>query len=51
MAAAYFRENAARWDEIRSLYVDEKDVERVLLDLLPGEQIRDLLDAPGRPRR
>jgi ArsR family transcriptional regulator len=43
-AAAYFRENAARWDEIRSLYVDEKDVERVLLDLLPGEQIRDLLD-------
>ncbi len=43
-AAAYFRKNAARWDEIRQLYVDESEVERVLLDLLPAKGGRDLLD-------
>ncbi|MBI3707292.1 MAG: metalloregulator ArsR/SmtB family transcription factor [Proteobacteria bacterium] len=43
-AANYFRDNAKRWDEIRSLYVDDKEVERVLLDLLPPQQIEDLLD-------
>jgi ubiquinone/menaquinone biosynthesis C-methylase UbiE len=43
-AAAYFRANAARWDRIRSLYVDEAEVERALLDLLPGGAARDLLD-------
>lgn len=43
-AAAYFRQNAARWDEIRTLYVDEADVERALRNLLPGETVRDLLD-------
>lgn len=35
-AAAYFRDNAERWDSIRSLYVDEGDVEVVLFDLLSG---------------
>src|SRR5262245_142832 len=34
-AAAYFRANAARWNEIRSLHVDESDVEPELLQLLP----------------
>ncbi len=43
-AAKYFRENAARWDKIRSLYIDETQVERVLLDLLPREGIHDLVD-------
>jgi ArsR family transcriptional regulator len=44
VAAAYFRDNAARWDQIRSLHVDEKEVERTLGALLPAQGIRDLLD-------
>lgn len=43
-AAAYFRANAARWDKIRSLHVDDREVERKLLDLLPRQGIGDLLD-------
>jgi ArsR family transcriptional regulator len=43
-AAAYFRDNAARWDRIRSLHVDEEEVERTLAGLLPAKGIRDLLD-------
>jgi DNA-binding transcriptional ArsR family regulator len=43
-AAAYFRENAARWHEMRSLHVPERDVEAALTQLLPAEGIRDLLD-------
>jgi ArsR family transcriptional regulator len=43
-AAQYFRANAARWDEIRSLHVDEREVEAALLALLPEEGVRDLLD-------
>ena len=43
-AAAYFRRNAARWNELRSLYVDEREVERVLAGFLPARGIRDLLD-------
>jgi ArsR family transcriptional regulator len=43
-AAAYFRRNAPRWDELRSLYVDERRVEAELLRRLPGDGIRDLLD-------
>lgn len=43
-AEAYFRQNAARWDEIRALYVAEETVEQVLLDLLSGERVGDLLD-------
>ncbi|MGQ0663331.1 MAG: ArsR/SmtB family transcription factor [Pseudomonadota bacterium] len=43
-AAAYFRDNAARWDEIRSLHVDDREVEQVLLELLPPERIGELLD-------
>ena len=43
-AEAYFRLNAARWDEIRSLYVAEEKVEQVLMDLLSGWRVSDLLD-------
>jgi len=43
-AAAYFRANAERWDKIRSLHVDDAEVERRLLDLLPADRVGDLLD-------
>jgi ArsR family transcriptional regulator len=43
-ASAYFRANAAQWGKIRSLYVDESEVERALLDLMPLGEARELLD-------
>ncbi len=43
-AADYFRQNAARWDEIRSLHIDEREVERVLLELAHVDRVGDLLD-------
>jgi ArsR family transcriptional regulator len=43
-AAEYFRRNAAKWDEMRSLYVDEAEIEGALLDLLPEGEVRDLID-------
>ncbi len=43
-AAAYFRANAEKWDEIRALYVPEADVEARLLGLLSGDRIHDFLD-------
>lgn len=43
-AAEYFSENARRWDEIRSLHVDETAVEAALLSLLPKGPVGDLLD-------
>lgn len=44
-AAEYFRENAGRWHEIRSLHVPERKVEEALLALLPpGGRVQDLLD-------
>src|SRR5215510_4655293 len=43
-AAAYFRKNAARWGELRSLYVEEARVEAELLRRLPDKGIDDLLD-------
>ncbi len=43
-AAAYFRKVAARWGELRSLYVDEAKVEAELLCRLPAEGIGALLD-------
>jgi len=42
-AAAYFRENAAKWDMIRSLYLASDAVEQALLDAV-GEHTGDLLD-------
>ncbi|MBI3451883.1 MAG: class I SAM-dependent methyltransferase, partial [Rhodospirillales bacterium] len=44
IAAAYFRENAARWNEIRSLYIDESEVEQALIGLLPPDRIEEMLD-------
>ena len=43
-AAAYFRENAAQWDHIRSLYVDEREVEAALGEIVAAAQPGDLLD-------
>lgn len=43
-AADYFRKNAARWNSIRSLHVDEKEVESALLKLMPAGEIHELLD-------
>lgn len=43
-AAAYFRDNAANWDAIRSLHVDDAVVERSLLARLGKNRIRHLVD-------
>jgi ArsR family transcriptional regulator len=43
-AAAYFRENAAHWDEIRRLYADEREVEAALLRASGGRPIQEFLD-------
>jgi len=42
-AARYFRDNAAKWDVIRGLYLASDAVERALLDAV-GDTARDLLD-------
>ncbi len=44
IAAAYFRANASRWDEIRALHVPDSDVERALLEVFAGRGVTDLLD-------
>jgi ArsR family transcriptional regulator len=43
-AAMYFRTNAQAWDRIRSLHVDEREVERALMGVWPENKVRDLLD-------
>ncbi len=43
-AEAYFRTNAEDWDRIRSLHIDDRDVEAALVELLSDEPIDDLLD-------
>jgi len=43
-AGAYFRENAAQWHRIRSLYVDEREVEAALVEIISKADPRDLLD-------
>lgn len=44
-AAAYFRANAEDWDRIRALHVDDGEVEKRLLALLPPQAIAgELLD-------
>jgi len=43
-ARAYFRRNAPRWDEIRSLHVDERIVEAALLATVPAPGVVDMLD-------
>jgi len=42
-AEAYFRANADEWDRLRSLHVDESEVEKELLEHFP-EHLGDLLD-------
>ena len=44
LAGAYFRENAAHWHRIRSLYVDEREVEAALVEIIAAADPRDLLD-------
>ncbi len=43
-AAEYFGRNAKRWDQMRSLHVDEREVEQVLLDLISTRKVQRLLD-------
>ena len=43
-AARYFRENAEKWDAVRSLYVDEAEVERALLGLVKAPEGAELID-------
>jgi ArsR family transcriptional regulator len=43
-AAAYFSENAPHWDRIRSLYIDEREVEAALSEIVAAAAPRDLLD-------
>lgn len=43
-AAAYFRDNASRWDEIRTLHVPERDVEAAIGQILPDSELGELLD-------
>lgn len=43
-AAAYFARNAARWDEIRSLYVDEAEVEAAVLAAAGAGSFKRLVD-------
>jgi ArsR family transcriptional regulator len=42
-AAAYFRENAARWDEIRALHIGDEAVEAAIAGRLP-DAVGDLVD-------
>src|SRR5215831_10877559 len=44
VASAYFSENAAQWHRIRSLYVDECEVEAALVEIIAAADPRDLLD-------
>ena len=43
-AEAYFRENAAEWDRLRSLYVDEMEVEEKILSLVSGNRDQSIID-------
>src|SRR6201984_358826 len=43
-ARAYFRENADQWHHIRSLYIDEREVEAALVEIIALTAPRDLLD-------
>lgn len=43
-AATYFQTSAQSWDQIRSLHVDEREVERALMEAWPTGKVGDLLD-------
>ena len=44
MAEAYFSRNAPRWDQLRSLYVSEADVEAAILAAAPQGRVGRLID-------
>lgn len=44
VADAYFRENARQWDEIRTMHVDDAEVEAALLAVLPRREDARLID-------
>ncbi|OED38699.1 ArsR family transcriptional regulator [Chromatiales bacterium (ex Bugula neritina AB1)] len=44
LAHNYFRENAARWSEIRALHVPEVQLERELLEVVGDQPVADFLD-------
>ncbi|MFQ5957968.1 MAG: ArsR/SmtB family transcription factor [Alphaproteobacteria bacterium] len=44
VAAAYFRDHAADWDDIRAFSVPEAEVEDALLGLFASDAVGDLLD-------
>lgn len=44
VAAEYFRRNAAQWDELRGGYVEDHEIEKALLKILPAQHIRELVD-------
>src|SRR6266852_2585139 len=44
LAAAYFRENAVQWHRIRALYIDEREVEAALSEIVGSGEPHDLLD-------
>jgi ArsR family transcriptional regulator len=44
LAAAYFREMAKSWDQIRSLRVDDSNVEKEVIDQLNWERISSMID-------
>ena len=43
-ASAYFSANATRWSELRSLHVDEANVEQAMMAMIGGEKIETLVD-------
>ena len=43
-AEAYFRENAAEWDSLRSLHVDEAKVEERMLSFITGDRHQSIID-------
>jgi ubiquinone/menaquinone biosynthesis C-methylase UbiE/DNA-binding transcriptional ArsR family regulator len=43
-AAAYFSANAANWDAVRSLHVDEREVEQAVLELIGDNRPEVMLD-------
>ena len=43
-AQDYFRQNAGNWDQVKSLYVPEHDIDGLIRDVLGNGHIRDYLD-------
>ena len=43
-AESYFRENAAEWDSLRSLHVDEAKVEERMLSFITGNRHQSIID-------